>query len=254
MSTSRFFFDSPDAWAVSVPCAPKFETYAQYFDEAVPLIAQSGIARPISPCVVVARVTSRVAAGRRTPAGPKDRAKGLMDALHDDRRKGPKYRDLGAVAPLPDDDPDHVVGLAVEVVGGSEDAVTYRLGASLEVAGELHCSPIDVAIAAPNDIDESARLAAPRREFAEAVARAVATTGVSAVPPADGCLVIRHHPQRDEDNTWATWIAGLVGRSAWSRPAWPNGSPFQPWAPLAIASVAEPSLPCPVRYEIYKRR
>jgi hypothetical protein len=46
------------------------------------------------------------------------RAKALLDALHDDRKSGPFHADLGADAPLADDTPEHVCGLAVEVRGG----------------------------------------------------------------------------------------------------------------------------------------
>ena len=64
--------------------------------------------------IVIARVTARLPGGMSRPGGPKDRAKGLMDALHDGRKQGPKYADLGVPAPLPDDDPRFVHGLGGE--------------------------------------------------------------------------------------------------------------------------------------------
>jgi hypothetical protein len=252
LESGRWFFDTTSPWTAIVPAAPKFETYRQYFEIAVPEIARARKGPARTPCVVVARVTARPAQGRSTPGGPKDRAKGLMDALHDDRTNGPKYRDLGARAPLPDDHGESVHGLAVEVHAGMPDSVEYRLGRVLQIVGRLLMDPIDVCVPAPNDIDESARLVTPRRAYvADLVARCDRRGAEGCVQHARA-LVVRHRPQRDEDNTWATWISALTGGSAWSKEAWGSSpSPFSGWWPRAIASVADSSLPCEVRYEVY---
>ncbi|MCC7140230.1 MAG: hypothetical protein IT460_17555 [Planctomycetes bacterium] len=246
-----WLFDTHSGWTATVPSAPKFETYRQYFEVAVPEIARLRRGAARTPCVVVARVTARPVAGRSQPGGPKDRAKGLMDALHDDRRNGPKYRDLGAVPPLPDDHGEYVHGLAVEVQAGASDSVEYRLGPSLQVAGK-HLFVLDVSVPAPNDIAESAALVAPRRAFVEDLVRRCDRRAAAACASKARAVVVRHRPQRDEDNTWATWISALTGGSVWSREAWgPEGSPLAGWSPMAIASVADPTLPCEVRYEVY---
>lgn len=248
---SGWTFDVPAPWIATVPGAPKFEAYRQYFELAVPEIARTGQGAAVTPTVVVARVTARPARGHARPAGPKGRAKGLMDALHDDRSRGPKYADLKAIAPLPDDDSRYVHGLAVEVRAGEAESVEYRLGERLLAHGAL-LTTVEVHLPAPNDIDESARLVAPRRAFVkDLVGRCDQRAAAECVKQARS-LVVRHRPQRDEDNTWATWVSALTGGSAWSKEAWGTSpSPFFGWSPSAIASVADRSLPCEVRYELY---
>lgn len=244
-------FDTDSPWVAMVPAAPNFETCRQYFEVAVPAIAAQQLGRARTPAAVVARVTARPAPGRMLPGGPRDRAKGLMDALHDDRTNGPKYASLGATAPLPGDDPAHVRALAVEVRAGTTDAVEYRIGNQLLIAGELlHAT--DVCVPAPNDIDDTARLVAQRKAFVEDLVRRCDHGEAKSCVGRARALVVRHRPQRDEDNTWATWISALTGGGAWSRALWPSpGSPFSGWSPMAVASIADANLPCQVRYEIY---
>jgi hypothetical protein len=83
-----------------VPAAPVFERHLEYFEAAVPLLAAADL-KLTSPLVIIARVTAPTALGRSRPAGPRDRVKALMDALHDQRRKPPFYRELNGVAPSP---------------------------------------------------------------------------------------------------------------------------------------------------------
>jgi hypothetical protein len=250
-----WLFDTPSPWTARVPSVPTFETYRQYFEVAVPEIALARAGAAPTPCVVVARVTARPAQGQRRPGGPRDRAKGLMDALHDDRSTGPKYADLRATAPLPDDDPRYVHGLAVEVQPGDHDRVEYRLGSRLLVEGSL-LTQVDAHVPAPNDVyaspQEKPRFEAAREAFLGDLIRRCDHGSVKACAPKARCLVIRHRPQRDEDNTWATWVSALTGGGAWSKALWQSpGSPFSGWAPMAVASLADPGLPCEVRYEVY---
>jgi hypothetical protein len=254
--SGAWLFDTPSPWTVTVFAVPTFETNPKYFAVVAPEIARARLGAACSPCVVVARVTARPAPGRTKPGGPKDRAKGLMDALHDGRKYGPKYSDLGAIAPLSGDHPGCVCGLAVEVQVGDSDRVEYLLGTSLTVAGRLLMAPIDVHVPAPNDISasaaEKARIDAGRKTFVEDLVRRCDLGAMRGCGESVHALVIRHRPQRDEDNTWATWVSALTGGSDWSRAAWPSsGSPFSGWSPMAIASVADSSLPCEVRYEVY---
>ncbi len=64
-------------------------------------------------------------------------------------------------------------------------------------------------------------------------------------------LVVRHQPQRDEDNTWATWIAAICGVRTQGVSHWSRGAPLAGWSPIAVASIAEPRLHCPVVYELW---
>lgn len=91
-------------WRGSIPAAPTEERKREFWDRAVPLLAEQNPQPPPVPCVVVCRVAAPGHWGN-PPGGPMGRAKGLLDALHDDRRSGPKYADLGAPAPLSNDDP-----------------------------------------------------------------------------------------------------------------------------------------------------
>jgi hypothetical protein len=62
---------------------------------------------------------------------------------------------------------------------------------------------------------------------------------------------VRHLPQRDEDNTWATWIAAVCGVRRQSAGHWAEGAPLGGWVHSAIASVADPKLASAVMYEIW---
>lgn len=77
-------------------------------------------------------VTAR--AGNRRFGGPVAPAKGLLDALHDNRQSGPFYRDLGVPSPLENDDPAHVSALAVEVDNG-HPRTEYMIGTELHTTG-----------------------------------------------------------------------------------------------------------------------
>src|SRR4051794_8810994 len=107
----------------AVPAASPDPAVA-YWNVAVPAIAAASVPQSRLPVVVVARCTAPPAPGRPL-AGPRGRAKGLLDALHSYRRTGPRYEDFGATPPLSDDHPDHVYGLAVEVVAGDGPSVEY---------------------------------------------------------------------------------------------------------------------------------
>jgi hypothetical protein len=106
-----------------------------------------------------------------------------------------------------------------------------------------------------NDIagtrSEKAKLDRARRRYGQDLARAWHRCGKPSDIAALGALVIRHRPGRDEDNTWETRIGALLGSSGWSADAWGGPSPLHGWQPQAIASVAEATLDCAVRYELY---
>ena len=214
----RFSVGERAVWRARLGAAPTEESKRAFWDIAVPQLARVPAAAP-TPCVVVCRV-SAPAIGR-APAGPRNRAKGLLDALHDDRRSGPLYRDLPGQAPLQGDAPSDVCGLAVEVVAGAP-ATEYLLGASLVITGELVAS-IAVDVSAPNDIvatpGERQRIADARQAFGAAV-RAAFIAHTELPTPRPSALVIRHHPQRDEDNTWSTWVAAVCGARGQRTDAW----------------------------------
>lgn len=227
------------------------QTRAAFWQVAVPALAEQDGPLPRPPCFVVCHVSALEGLGR-PPGGPLGRAKPLLDALHDHRGTGPWYRDLPGHAPLVDDDPSHVRGLAVEVKAG-EPRTEYVVGADLSVAGRV-VAEVPVEASAPNDIagtvGEKAKIAAGRVAFAAAVRRGFAPfAGLSDIAPV--ALVVRHQPQRDEDNTWATWIAAMCGVRTQGASHWSRGAPLAGWSPTAVASIAEPRLHCPVVYELW---
>jgi hypothetical protein len=246
----------PESWAFEA-ANPRVATVTgarpapslAYFEQAVPQLAAAGLGRVAGPCVVVGRIS-----GSSATTLP-NRAKALLDALHQDRR-GPRYADLGAEPPIPDDNPAHVRGLALELRVAREERVEYRLGTRLLVGGELQAA-VNVPAAAPNDIWADAReralIAERRSTFAAALAAAWADSAAPASLEPDMTLIVRHQPQRDEDNTWRTWLGALAG-APWSAPRWPAIAPGARWTPRAFASIADPSLNTPVRYELYRRR
>ncbi len=124
---------------------------------------------PFAARVVVCHVTAPARHG--PPGGPVGRAKGLLDALHDNRRSGPFYRDLGASPPLVNDDPTHVGVLAVEAIPGYL-RTRYLIGTEFRVNGRLVAS-VPVHVTAPNDIagspDENTRISAARLQYGKAV-------------------------------------------------------------------------------------
>ena len=243
------FSTGPEGWRAAVDAVPAEETKRLFWEQAVPQLSVQGGSPPPRPCVVVCRVTAPAAWGN-PPGGPLGRAKGLLDALHDDRKSGPRYRDLPGRAPLVDDHPEHVCGLAVEVTPG-EPRTEYLIGPELVVAGPLLAS-VPVEAAAPNDIvgtpDEKAKIAHGRAVFAAAVKRGF-TSYTDLRDHGPTTLVIRHRPQRDEDNTWATWLAAVCGARGQGPAHWAHGAPLAGWAPMAVASVADAGLETPVVYE-----
>lgn len=244
-------FSIAGAAVAVVPAAPRFDAYSEYFDVAVPALATAGFLAATIPAIVLAQVRAVTATGRVLPAGPMDRAKGVMDALHDQRRSGPKYVELAVQPPLPDDGNRYISGLAVEVRPGSHNQTTYLLGQSLLANGSL-IAGWNVERDAPNDIwadsREKERTAIARAAFA----RAVAANCPRDLPlvPRDAFLIVRHVPTRDEDNTWRTWL-GALGGASWSRDAWGLNNPLASWRPRSMASLVEPALGSPVRYEVW---
>jgi hypothetical protein len=247
----RFSIAGSASWEDHVEAASTEDRKHAYWESAVPHLARHQGSRPPQPCVVVCHVTAP-GRGSAPPAGPIGRAKGLLDALHDDRSSGPRYRDLGVTPPLADDTPAHVRGLAVEVRVGSP-GTNYVLGEDLTVEGTLLAS-VPVEAQAPNDIagtpGEKPKIAAARVAFARAVSAAFALEPeLRQHSPA--ALVVRHLPQRDEDNTWATWVAAVCGVRARDKEHWAAGAPLTGWAPRSIASLSDHSLASPVVYELW---
>lgn len=237
------------SWTVTVPGAPTEETKRLFWDQAVPALAAAALPATSSPCCVVARVFAPPSA-----SGPRGRAKGLLDALHDDRQSGPLYREIGTRPPIADDDPGHVAGLAVEVHPATTSSVEYRIGHGLRVRANL-LAELDVDASAPNDIagspNESARISAARTAFAAALGDAWDAAQLALAPADVRAVVVHHHPGRDEDNTWSTWSYALFGAQGTSAGHWAAEAPLRGCAPRAVASAANPELPIPTRYLIY---
>jgi hypothetical protein len=151
-----------------------------------------------------------------------------------------------------DDTPAHVHGLAVEVREGPL-RTEYVIGSDLVVHGE-RLAVFPIRASAPNDIAgtpaDAVKIAAGRVMFAAEVQRVFGGhSGVWDVVPA--ALLVRHQPQRDEDNTWATWVAAVCGASGQTRQHWAHGAPLAGWTPAAVASLADPALHTPVVYELW---
>lgn len=250
MADSDWLFATDSSWRARLTGRPRGDSTAAWTEVAIPQIVAEWPGRAVTPAIVVVHVE---AAGN---ASPQTHAKALLDALHDDCRSGPWYREFGVAAPLPGDDPHLVAGLAIEVRHvGSKERVTYSAGQTLRVRG-TPLATIDVPVAAPNDIAgdkrESAKIALARTAFVEAVADAWRRAGHRPLEVDRLGLVVRHRPSRDEDNTWATWISALKASSTWSVDAWGGIRPLGAGRIGSIASVSDPSLPCQVRYEIYE--
>lgn len=204
-------------WAGGLDAAPSESAKTAFWELAVERFAFTSSPPPSAPRVVVCHVTAP-ARGSQRPGGPRGRPKMLLDALHDDRRSGPKYGDTAGTAPLPNDKPEFVSGLAVEVRPGVA-RTDYFVGSELAIAGERLAS-IAVGAAAPNDIagttDEGPRIAKRRVMYGKAVREAFASYGGTLAREARA-LVVRHHPQRDEDNTWGDLDDGLMRLALWRR-------------------------------------
>lgn len=158
------------------------------------------------------------------------------------------------MSPLPDDNPGHVGGLAVEVRPGNPET-RYLIGARLRVAGQLLVE-VPVECEAPNDIAgtaaEQTRITAGRLAFGAAV-RAAFTQHSPPSAAEFSAVVVRHHPQRDEDNTWQTWITAICGTaSSRANTHWADQAPLAGWRPTAITSIADTTIDTPVRYELWR--
>lgn len=246
MTEATWIFDSPAASRVTVDGVPRGDRAAEWFDVAVPQIAAAGLLPRSGPTIVVAHVSSP------RPVGAPGLAKRLMDALHDQRRSGPRFESLGVTAPLYDDHPESVTGLAVEVRPAPAPTVEYLLGSSLEVLNSTVIAEVAVDVDCPNDIgassEENRRLREARLLFANAVAGAWPSGW--AAPQDDIAVVIRHARQRDEDNTWEGWLGVLGGRSG-SADLWASGAPLAGRSLKAVASLQDARLACGVRYELH---
>ena len=136
------------------------------------------------------------------PVGPVGRAEGLLDAVHDNRHRGPFYRELGVPPPPANDDPSHVSALTVEVDTG-HPRTEYMIGTELRSDGHMLIS-VPVRLAAPNDIAgtpvENLRISEARRQYGAAVREAFAPHEAFS-RSTSGRRGIRHWPQRDADNT-----------------------------------------------------
>ena len=149
----------------------------------------------------------------------------------------------------------HVRALAVEVVLGEVESVRFVLADNFKAQGEL-MARVAVSAEAPNDVAGSATEEVARKELRRAFAQAVSTSwpkvqvhGLADAP----CLVIRHGPRRDEDNTWATWVGVLTRGGSWLGPGSTIGSPIEGrWQPTAIASAADPKLAGRVEFAFYR--
>lgn len=245
---TKWRFDVPAQASVIAELPRLPSDTAELCDLVVPRVAKGMKGRPSGVCVVVVRVS-----GAPPQFSLKERAKGLLDALHDRRRRGAKYAACGVLAPLPDDSPKHVGGLAVEMGPGPACRIEYRIGPKLLIRG-VRLASIPVTKAAPNDVwadpAEGERIKAGRVAFAKGLVGAWNESEPLASASRGAGIVVRHHPSRDEDNTWSTWIGALAGAS-WSHALWPSGPPLGGEAPTAFASVADASLSSPTIYEVW---
>jgi hypothetical protein len=224
-----------------------------FIGAAVPQLASLGGEVSSAARIVVCHVTAPARNG--PPGGPVGRAKGLLDALHDNRQHGPFYRDLGVSPPLVDDDPAHVGVLAVEVTPG-RPRTQYMIGTELRLDGQFIAS-VPMRAAAPNDIaggsGEQARISAARLLYGKAVRAGFARhTALLAERP--GAVVIRHRHQRDADKTWRTWITAICGAGGAGQEHWAAGAPLAGWRPAAVASVLDTGIDTPVLYELWAER
>ena len=223
-----WMFETDPAWRGVVEAVPTGDRAADWYEVAVPQLAATGAGQAPSPCIVVAHVQTP------RPVGPRGLAKRLMDALHDQRLTGVKH---GQTAPLADDHPGSVAGLAVEVQVGPTAQVEYALGGELRIAGDKPIARLEIGIDCPNDVTESTdRIRLARRAFREATADAWGES--AALESGALAVLIRHARGRDEDNTWEGWLGAIA--------------PFLTQTPRAVASIADPAMECGVVYEIYE--
>jgi hypothetical protein len=140
--------------------------------------------------------------------------------------------------------PDSLQGRAALEVRPGAPATRYLIGTRLRVAGRL-LAEVPVRRAAPNDIagtsGERARIAAARLAFGQAVRTAFTQHSLARVSEV-GAVVVRHHPQRDEDNTWQTWITATCGAASPGARHWADARPWRAGGrQLSPASPTPPS-------------
>jgi hypothetical protein len=194
----------------------------------------------------------------RRVGGPVGRAKTALDALMDDERKTPPfYRDYEVGPPLPNDAPDYVHGLAVEVRAfGAVKRTEYRLAPRLLFDDSRRLATCPVACAAPNDTSaggpETTRIRGRRKVYATAVNKGWRDSDCDSDMAMKGRLLrVRHQRGRNQDNTWRTWGQALCGAVGQGRNHWASGAPLRGWSPTSVASLIDDTLNAPVRYEIY---
>jgi hypothetical protein len=200
--------------------------------------------------VVIARVTTR-----RVRSITPELAKRLLDTLHDQKHGPPHYRDRGLVSVLADDDQRFVTGLAIEMQTGQTDGVDFILAEGLEVDAPS-IGTADVLAEAPNDISSGGSEELIRQRLRTAYVSGVRKAWPrSLVDLTKRCthVVVRHSAQRDEDNTWATWI-GALRSGVWSRAAWsPDAPPLAAtWRADGIATLYDAAIGRGVRYEFHE--
>jgi hypothetical protein len=226
----------------------------EWFGNAIAVLGREQTAPDQGPWAVIARVTSRVPRSI-TP----ELAKRLLDTLHDCKHLSPHYRDRGLVPVLVDDDQRFVTGLAVELRVGEVERVDFILAAGLNARADPLGSA-DAMVAAPNDISsggaEEIRRQTARGKYVASLRDSWPQSRLPAQVAKCTHLVVRHGPQRDEDNTWATWIGALRRSVAWSRLAWLPAVPplATEWRATGIASICDRTLSGGVRYDFYSAR
>ncbi len=176
------------------------------------------------------------------PTGPLGRAKGLLDALHGDRSSGPRYRDFGYRRPSTTTRRHRFAALRSRFATGHPDLITCSARNS---RSKLRCSPWSQSSRSTQRHRRHSCRAREDRHGACAFARAVhaafaCESNLLQCSPA--ALVVRHLPQRDEDNAWSTWVAAVCG-VRFARPEhWAAGAPLEGWVPASIASLSDDSL------------
>lgn len=249
----QFSVSDSEPWTASVDAVPVELKESLFIETAVPRLAEVAGEVPVAARVVVGHVTAPARNG--LPGGPVGRAKGLLDALHDNRRHGPFYRDFGVSPPLINDDPEHVQVLAIEVIAG-HSVTQYAIGTELHINGQL-VATVPVLFPAPNDIagtpDEMVKIRAARVQYGKAVRDGFAqhTAPLTQHPAA---VVVRHPPERDADNTWRTWISAICAPPRTAAGHWAADAPLAGWRPTAVASMADVSIDSPVVYELWSSK
>jgi hypothetical protein len=251
---SWVFQPTGDSRALATLSTSAWSSRNEWFGNAIAVLGRQHDVLKDRQWAVIARVTTRV----RRSITP-ELAKRLLDTLHDRKHLPPHYRDQKLVPVLADDDQRFVSGLAVELRVDQVDRVDFILADEFTAIADSLGS-IEVRMPAPNDISsggaEELRRQTARGKYAASLRDSWRDALVP--PQVAKCthLVVRHSPQRDEDNTWATWIGALRTSVAWSRLAWLPAVPplATEWRATGVASVCDRSLRDGVRYDFYAAR